>query len=656
MYMLMGALLAGGSLALVFAQPDSADTNVNLRVSSPVPAMSVNRLTESSLIVLWNWDYVSPGYVPPSVARMDVEISSDGVNYGVLQQELPNEFESVYTGLSLGSYTARVTLIDGQNESYIIGPVVLNVPGGRRERDSFSDSTSDPAAESTQVEISGLSLPGPSSVVIFTVDGSFLTSISPASNGSFSYSTVDLPAGVGTFSFSAQDPVGELSAPLVFDLDVLAGSSTIVEDLYLAPTVSVPVDVATVGESFTVSGYAYKDAQVLITLDGLSSTASLVRANEQGAWNFILNTSALLPGTYSLKVLATSADGTVISPESRTETLEIVTGVLAAPVCGNSVIEAPPEECDDGNAVDGDGCSSSCLLEGVGECGDGVLNIGEDCDDGNVLDGDGCGSLCISEGLPQSQLNQPSQDTFEVNFVNLSYSKLAEPNGPIVMVKVYYSRDGAGFVPFSGTFVNETVSLTGLRDGVYELYSIATDVSGATEKPPKSPDVVFTIDVIPDFQVQAWPEKRIPSVGNWSLPVRLSLHKPLSTQLSYSFDFTTDDMGMTRIDSNIDSGQYSVLLKGLSHLSKRLDSVDFSGAEDFLLDFTLGGVFYLLAGDVHGSKDDTVNGLDVSAAIARLYTSSPDADLNSDGYVNALDMSVMLTNLYKEGDGEGPRN
>lgn len=32
-------------------------------------------------------------------------------------------------------------------------------------------------------------------------------------------------------------------------------------------------------------------------------------------------------------------------------------------VCGNHTME-PPEECDDGNTIDGDGCSSTCQLEG----------------------------------------------------------------------------------------------------------------------------------------------------------------------------------------------------------------------------------------------------------------------------------------------------
>lgn len=75
-------------------------------------------------------------------------------------------------------------------------------------------------------------------------------------------------------------------------------------------------------------------------------------------------------------------------------------------ICGNDVIESG-EDCDDGGALDGDGCSSSCLREGgdvVGVCGDGAMEqvtatgAGEDCDDGNTTSGDGCSSTCLNEG------------------------------------------------------------------------------------------------------------------------------------------------------------------------------------------------------------------------------------------------------------------
>jgi cysteine-rich repeat protein len=59
------------------------------------------------------------------------------------------------------------------------------------------------------------------------------------------------------------------------------------------------------------------------------------------------------------------------------------------------VIEAG-ETCDDGNTVDGDGCSHRCIIEA---CGDGLVQfgLGETCDDGNTVSGDGCDSTCHVE-------------------------------------------------------------------------------------------------------------------------------------------------------------------------------------------------------------------------------------------------------------------
>lgn len=68
-------------------------------------------------------------------------------------------------------------------------------------------------------------------------------------------------------------------------------------------------------------------------------------------------------------------------------------------ICGNGVLEAPYEECEDGNTDNGDGCSSDCLVElPPYVCGNGVLEEPyEDCDDGNNLNGDGCSYDCKNE-------------------------------------------------------------------------------------------------------------------------------------------------------------------------------------------------------------------------------------------------------------------
>ncbi len=100
-------------------------------------------------------------------------------------------------------------------------------------------------------------------------------------------------------------------------------------------------------------------------------------------------------------------------------------GEPCTPLCGNSTIDITDdyvETCDDGpdNKVSNDGCSYPyCQLEVPGwecntvgsactpivSCGDGVLHNGiivpeedrEECDDGNDIDGDGCSSECKKE-------------------------------------------------------------------------------------------------------------------------------------------------------------------------------------------------------------------------------------------------------------------
>lgn len=76
--------------------------------------------------------------------------------------------------------------------------------------------------------------------------------------------------------------------------------------------------------------------------------------------------------------------------------------------CGNGVLQPgtdpllPAEECDDGNNVDGDGCSDSCEFERI--CGNNIAETGEQCEDGNLLNGDGCDDRCYIEECGNGRL------------------------------------------------------------------------------------------------------------------------------------------------------------------------------------------------------------------------------------------------------------
>jgi cysteine-rich repeat protein len=82
-----------------------------------------------------------------------------------------------------------------------------------------------------------------------------------------------------------------------------------------------------------------------------------------------------------------------------TDAVQLSGNMAVAPICGNGLLE-DVEDCDDGNLVDGDGCSSDCKIEKpLALCGNGVLEGREECDDGNPVDGDGCSTDCKIETL-----------------------------------------------------------------------------------------------------------------------------------------------------------------------------------------------------------------------------------------------------------------
>jgi cysteine-rich repeat protein len=64
-------------------------------------------------------------------------------------------------------------------------------------------------------------------------------------------------------------------------------------------------------------------------------------------------------------------------------------------ICGNGVLEVP-EQCDDNNLFNLDGCSSACTVE-VAICGNGIIESGELCDDNNTNPNDGCDENCRPE-------------------------------------------------------------------------------------------------------------------------------------------------------------------------------------------------------------------------------------------------------------------
>jgi len=116
-------------------------------------------------------------------------------------------------------------------------------------------------------------------------------------------------------------------------------------------------------------------------------------------------------------------------------TFMLIAGVSAeSAICGNNIVEQG-EWCDDGNNVNGDGCSALCILEFCGDmicnnyetpfncpcdcgncpvlefCGDGICNNDETCstcaeDCGECECEEGCSDYCFSCPFGECDLNE----------------------------------------------------------------------------------------------------------------------------------------------------------------------------------------------------------------------------------------------------------
>ncbi len=90
----------------------------------------------------------------------------------------------------------------------------------------------------------------------------------------------------------------------------------------------------------------------------------------------------------------TCGDGIVQAPEQCDDgdgiNINGCTNQCRFPACGDGVVQQG-EECDDGNDKNEDSCSNICKKA---QCGDGISQDGEECDDGNVINTDGCTNSC----------------------------------------------------------------------------------------------------------------------------------------------------------------------------------------------------------------------------------------------------------------------
>jgi cysteine-rich repeat protein len=154
-----------------------------------------------------------------------------------------------------------------------------------------------------------------------------------------------------------------------------------------------------------------------------SSRDPALRRVPPGRYNVgvrLFSSSTTAPAyTLQVRVLSTCGNGVVEGTEECDGTPSCDATCDRIPVCNDGFIDAP-ENCEDGNTTNGDGCSESCQLEPgwvctsdgrcIRVCGDGTPSGDEECDDGNLAVGDGCDSACMAEAVLSESEPNPAFD------------------------------------------------------------------------------------------------------------------------------------------------------------------------------------------------------------------------------------------------------
>ena len=166
-------------------------------------------------------------------------------------------------------------------------------------------------------------------------------------------------------------------------------------------TGSAPFSASQVGDVIQGVGDTVLTGSLEITMDAYSECGGLFCLGfaDEGAVLFGID-------DVSQSIFVTADEystwGRSVGPDGYQASFSVIP---TGPICGNGTTD-PGEECDDGDTVDGDGCSSTCVME---FCGDGVrqTGLGEQCDDGGNIDGDGCSSTCLIEMVEVPALSGP---------------------------------------------------------------------------------------------------------------------------------------------------------------------------------------------------------------------------------------------------------
>lgn len=222
---------------------------------------------------------------------------------------------------------------------------------------------------------------------------------------------------------------------------------------------------------------------------------------------------------------------------------------IQVPVCGNGIIEAS-ESCDDGNLINGDGCSSTCQI--TRQCSDGVDNDGDGLIDYPADPG-------CSGAMDNSELDNPNPppDAFfiatptqgSIPLLVQFNASLSSDDGGIVSYRWDFNGDGT----VDSTTIIPTTSFTYQTQGQYLSRLTVVDTLGATDVYDVLITATGTISDPGDFVP-------IPTSGSLSLSSSVNLGSVESaSRISTIIPITyAGTVAVTQVSLSLSEGPFSI--------------------------------------------------------------------------------------------------
>jgi len=148
----------------------------------------------------------------------------------------------------------------------------------------------------------------PDGFITILVNGSIAATVQAGSDGTFNRRITGLSQGTTTFGVFGEDKEGRVSPTLNLTLSLISNTVTTISNIFLPPTIELSAGPKVhQGTPIEVFGHIFPISQVSLFLDSL--VQQFVFAKQNGEWQFILNTSTLELGQYTIQAKAVSPDG-----------------------------------------------------------------------------------------------------------------------------------------------------------------------------------------------------------------------------------------------------------------------------------------------------------------------------------------------------------